>query len=732
MNQKRRTLLYLALLLLISICLTSCNQAAEINVGCDVGDLINAINSANANTNTTKLILDPNCTYQFTAKDNDDGGQGPNALPAITTSIYIEGNNATLLRLTSIGFRFFFITNSGSLRLEDITLENGYALITTGEQPNTRGGAIYNDGGGLRAERSIFRENQALQGEGGAIYNLGVLTLKDTLFEINSSGNGGAIYNGGTWGSIAVLENITFDSNFANDNGGAIYNATAEANFTITGSTFENNHSYEFHGGAIYMEAGDLEIYNSDFLGNTSGSNSYPTGDGGAIYSPAGNVSLITSNFFGNRAYGVGGTLYGGPGSDVSLREIRSEDSVACHGGGALFVEGETEVLQTTLKLSHVGGWVGWSFNISYFEECSGHHGGAIYNTGSLALDSSLLERSWVIDGDSDGIYNLGDLTVVNSTFHHNLSYNNVEYGRQAINNLGTAELSFSTFVYTSLVNSGTMTVKNIVVAGDNNGCNNTGTFVGIDENIAIDPACPFSIILPSFGDVVIQDILTDNGGPTLTNFVGNVSPVIDMATCSSVAGGPVLVDQRGETRPFPGSGSHVCDIGAYEVHDLSPPPPPPVPPTPIPDSGPEPSPSCDPFEDMNVSLILLNLPPDTRNLPVYLKVAKGIFPGFDPDGDIPNDYIAKLGVFEAYQISQQGFPERLYFMFHIPEGMEGTSQQFQVWLPDCPEPVYELPAIQIPVPKPVCNADLSESDCVAAGGTYHRINDKTSTCICP
>ena len=148
MSPKRKTLPCLALLLFISICLTSCTPPAVINVSCNVADLIDAINSANANSDTTSLILDPNCTYSFTSKDNSDGGQGPNGLPIVTTKIVIEGNNATLDRLSDPMFRYFFITNSGSLRLEDITIENGYALVTSAEQPNSRGGAIYNDGGG--------------------------------------------------------------------------------------------------------------------------------------------------------------------------------------------------------------------------------------------------------------------------------------------------------------------------------------------------------------------------------------------------------------------------------------------------------------------------------------------------------------------------------------------------------------------------------------------------------
>ncbi len=577
MNVKRRTLDYLATLLLISAGLTSCNQPAEINVACDVDDLIQAVHSANANSDTTKLILDPNCTYAFLYKDNDDGGQGPNALPIVTTNIYIEGNNATLLRSTSFGFRFFFITGSGSLRLEDITLENGYALVISPDQPNSRGGAIYNDGGALNAQRSIFRENQAGHGEGGAIYNLGILTLEDTLFEINVSANGGAIYNGGNLDTVAVLQEVYFETNIAKDNGGAIFNSSAEAGFLISGSTFDSNHSFE-HGGAIFMEAGDLDISHSAFLENQAGRSSFPIGDGGAIYILAGDVTLIATDFNLQTAYGVGGILYAGPGSDVMLREVWSEDSKACHGGGALYVEGETEVLQTTLKNSRVGGWTLWGFDVIYFQECWGSHGAAIYNTGTLALDRSLLEDSWAIDGDGDGVYSLGDLTVVNSTFH-----NDTEYGLEAVNNHGNAELSFSTIMNSGLVNSGTMTVKNIVVAAHTNGCMNSGTFVDMDENVALDPACPFSIILTSISDLRIASSLSDNGGPTLTHHVDWNSPVINMATCSSVSGDPVLIDQRGETRPIPGSGSHTCDIGAYEVHDLSPPDLLPAPPQPSP-----------------------------------------------------------------------------------------------------------------------------------------------------
>jgi len=731
MNLRKDFCIGIFLLFLISIFLTSCSQSAVINVGCDVDDLIDAIIDANADSDTTRLILEPDCTYPFDAIDNTHGGYGGNGLPIVTTKIVIEGNNATLDKISSSygpNFRFFFITDSGNLRLEDITLQHGYVVNSAGEQTNSRGGAIYNDGGGLRAERSHFYSNDAQDGEGGAIYNRGILTLDETTLRSNQSANGGAIYNGGAANIAAVLQDVTFEFNLATLNGGAIYNASPEAGFMIVGSTFYWNRSYE-HGGVIYMESGDLYVSSSEFLESWAGRFNILIGDGGVIYSSSGDVTLIATNFNNQKAYGLGGILYAGPGSNVMLRQIRSEDSKSCHGGGALYVEGETEILETTLKKNRTGSQMAtWHSEPELVRECSEYQGGAIYNTGILAIERSLIEDSRA-HGEGDGIYNLGVLSIVNSTFHEKPGYT---FPTDAICNHGSAQVMFSTLMNAGLVNIGVMNVKNIVVAGNSGGCINSGTFVDWGENIAHDPTCPFSNILTNTNDLGIDTSLSDNGGPTLTHHVADDSLVVDQVRCLTISGDQVIKDQRGVYRPYPLSGDiYSCDIGAYEVHYLSPPPPPPppppIPPTPTLDSDPEPSPSCDPFEEIELSLMLLNLPPDTRNLPVYLKVAEGIFPGFELNGESAVKYSAKLGEIQAYQVSQQGFPERVYFMFNIPEGMEGTAQFFELRLNDCSDPVFQQANVLIPVPrstdpdKPslVCKIGLDKDSCKKAGGTW-------------
>jgi len=124
------------------------------------------------------------------------------------------------------------------------------------------------------------------------------------------------------------------------------------------------------------------------------------------------------------------------------------------------------------------------------------------------------------------------------------------------------------------------------------------------------------------------------------------------------------------------------------------PPPPPPAPPL---------SDRCQLFAEMEVSFVLLGLPEDTRNLPVYLKVKEGSIPGLGPEtmnGAGLYEYSAKLGDIQAYQCGLQGFPDRLYCMFNMPQGAEGTALNFELRLNNCEDPVYTLPMVSIPEPQ--------------------------------
>ena len=120
---------------------------------------------------------------------------------------------------------------------------------------------------------SDFSKNSA-EGDGGAIYFLGLLQILGSRFEENWAllatffsdsesdslsevrGSGGAIY-----GETIEITDSTFDANFASVNGGAIN--LLDGDLTVKDSTFDGNVAYE-KGGAIYS-LGDLNVSGSTF-----------------------------------------------------------------------------------------------------------------------------------------------------------------------------------------------------------------------------------------------------------------------------------------------------------------------------------------------------------------------------------------------------------------------------------------------------------------------------------
>jgi len=210
---------------------------------------------------------------------------------------------------------------------------------------------------------------------------------------------------------------------------------------------------------------------------------------------------------------------------------------------------------------------------------------------------------------------------------------------------------------------------------------------------------------------------LLTNGGATKTHALLPGSPLIDiLPDCASLT-----EDQRGVARP---QGSN-CDPGSYEFDPDNPP-----------EEGPfeeislEPddsSDNCDPFENMDISVFMLNIPADTLVLPLYLKIPGGV-PGME--GPELWEYRALLGENESYQCGLQGFEDRLYCMFNLPPEAPGQALDLKLFVGDCVDPAYTQPKVTIP--KPQCKAELDEKACKVAGGEMGIDGNKAPYCICP
>ena len=244
------------------------------------------------------------------------------------------------------------IYNLGTLNLKDVIL---------GESSNGNsahyGGAIYNGlGGNLTINNSTLNYNHAnngtganaLQGNGGAIYNLGNLTINSGSLSYNNATYGGAVYNLG----LCTINGGDITYNTASYFGGAICNieesldttgngerdTTFKGTLVINDGSLSNNYLVQntAFGGAIYNSA-KLIVNNGTFIENES---KY----GGAIYALGKENYIYGGRYEGNMAT-YGGAFYAGTSSTLNVSNVYvvldNTSNTWVYGGCCAMGEGE-------------------------------------------------------------------------------------------------------------------------------------------------------------------------------------------------------------------------------------------------------------------------------------------------------------------------------------------------------------------------------------------------------
>jgi predicted outer membrane repeat protein len=220
----------------------------------------------------------------------------------IKKNITINGPGAAQLTI-SAGHtsRIFEVAAKYSLSLSGLTISNGFADST-----QLGGGGILNDWSATLTVTNTTLSGNSASGGGGAIYNVGTLTVSSSTLSGNSADYGGAIGIGNSSGT-ATITNSTFSGNhcqggdFGEGEGGAIYGG---GTLTVTGCTLTDN-SADGVGGAICVGGGSSTV---TINGCTITNNSAAAG-GGIYNDPYSPASLTVSNttFSGNS----GGDIYG-------------------------------------------------------------------------------------------------------------------------------------------------------------------------------------------------------------------------------------------------------------------------------------------------------------------------------------------------------------------------------------------------------------------------------------
>jgi len=202
-------------------------------------------------------------------------------------------------------------TTGGAVSASDIDSFVSSPILFTNvrfEQNTATGGTIQGlallDGGAVSTQRSatfeksLFLQNQALAGNGGAITAYKGLSTSYAKFTENSaSGVGGAIWSNPVQPKPLSLFRSDFDSNTAGQDGGAVWSNNPQT--TFDGASFTTNSATGL-GGAAYL-ATEANVIGAGFVNNSAAS-------GGAVYS-VGDATISQSRFDSNVATDDGGAI---------------------------------------------------------------------------------------------------------------------------------------------------------------------------------------------------------------------------------------------------------------------------------------------------------------------------------------------------------------------------------------------------------------------------------------
>jgi predicted outer membrane repeat protein len=383
------------------------------------------------------------------------------ALPAITQSMTVAGPGAGNLAISgNNAYQIFNINNSSAtVAISGLTLANG---IVTGSE----GGAI-NNMGTLTVTNSTFAGNSA--SSGGAIYNGGTLTVGNSTLSGNSTpGAGGAIFN---FGSTNVT-NSTFAGNSAGQAGGAISNGNGKTlgvfNSILTGNTASSAVGAGIENGGGTANAG-YNLYYQNFDSGRVEDDCYSCMTNTNAITGS-NPNLLPLGYYG----GPTQTMLPQPGSPVicagSYADVPNGvttdqrgfplTSSTCSNGGVDVGAVQTDYVQVITTADSGAGSLRAAITVANSTSYGGDIDFAPTVTGTITLASSLprITQSIAIMGPGAGALTIsgnnayqifyissGALTISGLTLAN--GYNALDDGGAIVNNSGT--------------NSGTLTVTN-------------------------------------------------------------------------------------------------------------------------------------------------------------------------------------------------------------------------------------------------------------------------------
>jgi len=453
--------------------------------------------------------------------------------------------------------------------LDGFTITSGNA---NGAHPFTAGGGMYNnDHSSPTLTNLTFSDNYADYGGGMSNITYSSPALTNITFSINSAIHGGGMRNG--FHCNPILTDVTFNANSASGSGGGMY-ISANSNPSLTNATFSANTStlgggmfnYDtssptltdvtFNANSASNSGGGMynHIFSDPTLTNVTFSDNTAVNDGGGMVNYIGSSpTLINVTFLNNSAL-FGGGMHNGTGGSPALTNVTfSTNSATLDGGGMVNTDNSNPSLT----------------DVSFSDNTAANDGGGISNcfNSNPILNSTTFFNNSAFSGG--GMYNnASNPTLTNTTF----SANSASSGGGMVNtNESNPILTNTTFSANSATTSGggiynndsIPTLTNAILWG-----NTPDQIIDLNYSYAIITYSDIQGGYTGEGNINLDPLLgplADNGGFTLTHYLGIGSPAIDTAS----PGVCPATDQRGTSRPIDGDGDAIpgCDMGAYEAN---------------------------------------------------------------------------------------------------------------------------------------------------------------------
>lgn len=312
----------------------------------------------------------------------------------------------------------------------------------------------------------------------------------------------------------------------------------------IRGVTIRNGLRASGDGGGI-LNRGSLNIFECEIENNSAGRN------GGGIYND--NVlKVVRTGIEANIAQVNGGGIYSSGSLTVGSSSFQSNVAHNTgYGGGGMYVSGPTKVRSSTLS----------------FNSATSGNGGGIFNLDQLTVVNSTISYN-AVKANGGGVYNFGSTFLYNTTLIGNAADRDGSYssgsggGVYAEPTSGHRFVTVNTLLASNRVHAsqaysdcdGTLEVYGFNLLGDLSGCLFTGNGAGARGLVTRSTIGP----------------LLDNGGPTLTHALLFPSEAIDGTTvqgCIDDTGALLTTDQRGAPRV----NGFRCDVGAFEFGAIVP-----------------------------------------------------------------------------------------------------------------------------------------------------------------